>query len=71
MTQLTYPCAKCASLYQMSQKNEPLFVKYFLGDCKLKIIETQYFKVHFYIISINLVANYVSIAKLKKMFLKI
>ena len=71
MTQLTYSCAKCASLYQMSQKNEPLFVKYFLGDYKLKIIETQYFTVHFYIISTNLVANYVSIAKLKKTFQKI
>ena len=68
MTQLIY---LCASLYRMSQENEPLFVKYILGDYKLKVIETQYFAVHFYIISTNLVANYASIAKLKKMFQKI
>ena len=77
MAQLIYSCAKCALLYRMSQKNEPLFVKYFLGDYKLKIIETlnsntytviqvYSFTVHFYIISTNLVANYASIAKLKK-----
>ena len=73
MTQLIYSCAKCALLYRMSQKNEPLFVMYFLGDYKLKIIETLYtviqvysFTVHFYIISTDLVANYASIAKLKK-----
>ena len=64
MTQPIYSCAECASLYRLSQKNEPLFVKCFLSDYKLKIIETQYFTVHFYIVSTNMVANYTSIAKL-------
>ena len=39
MTRLVYSCANCALVYRVSQKNEPLFVKYFLGDYKLKIIE--------------------------------
>ena len=39
MAGLIYSCATCALLYWVSQKNEPLFVKYRLGDYKLKIIE--------------------------------
>ena len=54
------------SVYRVSQKNEPLFVKYFLGDYKPKIIEILYtvMQEHFYI-SKKMVANYASIAKLK------
>ena len=42
VTRLIYLCVTCALLYRVSQKNEPLFVKYFLGDYKLKIIEILY-----------------------------
>ena len=58
------------------RKNEPLFVKYFVGDCKLKIIEILYtviqvpvYYLHSYIISKKLVANYASIAKLKMIYI--
>ena len=76
MTRLIYSCANCALLYRVSLKNEPLFVKYFLGDYKLKIIEILFtaipiYSLHSYIISKNLVASYASIAKLKMMFQKI
>ena len=75
MTQLIYSYANCALLYRMSQKKEPLFVKYFLGDYKLKIIEILYtviqvYSLHFHVISKNLIASDVSTAKLKMMFQK-
>ena len=76
MTQLIHSCANCALLYRVSQKNQLLFVKYFLGDYKLKIIEILYtviqvYSLHFYVLSKNLVASYAIIAKVKMMFQKI
>ena len=76
MTRLIYSCANCALLYQMSPKNEPLFVKYFFGDYTLKIIEIlftaiQVYFLHFYVIFKNLVTSYASMAKLKMMFQEI
>ena len=67
------PCTRCP------RKNKPLFVKYFLCDYELKIIEILYiytviqvytqqglaYCLYFYIMSKKLVANYASIAKLE------